>query len=157
MRLILLLLGLACIYPHPAKAETCLWEDGGYCVSTLARETLRVIREATKTESAREEIASKLILPEGEGGATSQDPLSGGVPYFNFYDSLWSSGLLQDKQTAFNEASAVGGTKIGGVNLVVLGARTLQRMVDLGWLNLDQAQAVLELSRELSREQSRRR
>ena len=98
-----------------------------------------------KTESARHEVVTKLTLPEGQ---TVPEGLSGGISYFNFYDRLWLSGLFQDKQAVFSEAAATGGTKIGGVNLVVLGARTLQRMVELGWLGLPQAQAILEQSRK---------
>jgi hypothetical protein len=130
----------------PAKVvvgeDHCAWEDGGYCVETLARETLRVVKEAVdpKTESIRQETLPKLNLPEAQ---TTPDSLSGGIPYYNFYDTLWSSGLLQDKQDAFEEAVAAGGTKIGGVNLVVLGARTLQKLVDLKFITLEQAQEIL--------------
>ncbi len=141
--LILVMLTATLLSASPARAESiCPWEDGGYCVDTLARETLKVIQGAAdpKTESVREEVVSKITLPEGQA---APDGLSGGSAYFNFYDVLWSSGLLQDKKAAYDEAAAAGGTKIGGVNLVVLGARTLQRMVELNWLSVEQAQQIL--------------
>lgn len=125
------------LYGYPAQAEPCQWEDGGYCVDTLARETLRVVKESVDPKT-------ELRLPEAQ---TAPDALSGGIPYYNFYDTLWSSGLFQDKQTTFDEAAAAGGTKIGGVNLVVLGARTLQWLVDLKFLTLEQAQQILNGAR----------
>lgn len=137
--LILVILTTTLFAANTAKAEsTCPWGDGGYCVDTLARETLKVIQG--KAESKTEAI-SKLSLPEAQA---APDALSGGIPYYNFYDTLWLSGLFQDKQATFDEAAAAGGTKIGGVNLVVLGARTLQRMVELGWLTMEQAQGILD-------------
>lgn len=129
------LFGFLCA--NPAQAESCQWEDGGYCVETLARETLRVVKESVDPKT-------QLNLPEAQ---TVPDSLSGGIPYYNFYDALWSSGLFQDKQTTFEEAAAAGGTKIGGVNLVVLGARTLQRLVDLKFITLEQAQQILNGAR----------
>ncbi len=131
-----------------ALASTCPWKDGGYCVDTLARETLKVIQGAAdpQTDAARQAIVSKLALPEGQ--AAIEGLLGGGSAYFNFYDGLWSSGLFSDKKTVFDEATAAGGTKIGGVNLVVLGARTLQRMVDLKWLTMEQAQQILNGARK---------
>ncbi len=125
---ILIILTATLFFASTAKAESsCPWGDGGYCVDTLARETLRVVKEAVdpKTESIRQEVVSKLTLPEGQAAS---DGLSRGISYFNLYDTLWSSGLFQNKQATFDEAAAAGGTKIGGINLVVLGARTLQRM-----------------------------
>ncbi len=146
--LTLVILTVTLLSASPVQAETtCPWEDGGYCVDTLARETLKVIQVATdpKTDSIRQETLLKLNLPEAQ---TAPDPLSGGILYYNFYDTLWSSGLFQDKQAAFAEATAAGGTKIGGVNLVVLGARTLQKLVELKFITLEQAQAILEQSRK---------
>ena len=145
--LILVILTATLLSASPVQADsTCPWGDGGYCVDTLARETLKVVKEAVdpKTESARQEVVSKLTLPEGQAAS---DGLSGGISYFNFYDGLWASGLLADKKATYDEAAAAGGTKIGGVNLVVLGARTLQRMVELGWLTMEQAQGILNQAR----------
>lgn len=145
--LTLVILTATLLFASTAKAESiCPWGNGGYCVDTLAHETLRVVKEAVdpKTESVRQETLSRLNLPEAQ---TAPDSLSGGIPYYNFYDTLWSSGLFQDKQTSFEEAATAGGTKIGGINLVVLGARTLQKLVDLKFLTLEQAQAILEQSR----------
>ncbi len=146
MRHLILFILLASLLSASSASAACPWEDGGYCVDTIARETLKAIQVASDpaTETARKEMAAKLTLPEVQ---TTTEGLSGGSIYFNFYDVLWSSGVLADKKVAYDEAAAAGGTKIGGVNLVVLGARTLQRMVELNWLTMPQAQAILELSR----------
>ncbi|MBI4126451.1 MAG: hypothetical protein HY465_03060 [Deltaproteobacteria bacterium] len=122
----------------PLRADDCAWEDGGYCVATLAQETLRVI------EKVPDEKVHAMAGVVREPPPSTTDHLTGGIPYYNFYDALWSSGFLPEKQAAFDEAAAAGGTKIGGVNLVVLAARTLQAMVDVQWITMEQAQAMVE-------------
>ena len=53
----------------------------------------------------------------------------------------------EDKEKVFKLARDSGGTKIGGVNLVVLSAGTLQQMVDKKILTKDEAQKILNDAR----------
>lgn len=131
--------------------EKCSWIDGGYCVDLLVKETTQVIKADTSetTKVLRAGIEEKRISETED----SLDSLPAGTTYYGYYESLWialvKAGLAEERErvAAFEEAAAAGGTKIGGVNLVVLAARTLQKLVDLKWLTLEQAQEILNRAR----------
>ncbi len=121
-------------------AQNCPVVMGGYCLKTIWNETDRAIRINT-TEPIVEETTK------------STDSLPSETDYYGYYEKLWQNlvqkGLATEEESkkAFEEASKAGGTKIGGVNLVVLAARTLQKLVDLKMLTLEQAQGILNGAR----------
>ncbi|MBX7149888.1 hypothetical protein K1X76_12525 [bacterium] len=125
-----------------AKAEECGFVDGGYCVDKVFNETMRVVNESSFKDKAS--LTSGTILTD----------LTGGTLVYTNYDALWSGMLKagavteEEKKTAFDEAGKAGGTKIAGINLVVLGARTLQKLVDLQILTLENAQKILNDAKE---------
>ncbi|MBX7149880.1 hypothetical protein K1X76_12485 [bacterium] len=134
-----------------ARAEECYFKDGGYCVSQIFNSTRQAIDES-KNEKA--EQIKQGISKNGYGPLGITLPVNEGTFIYVSYDVLWDwmvtggAVLAEDKTTAFNEASKAGGTKIAGVNLVVLGARTLQKLVDLQILTLEDAQKILNEAKE---------
>ncbi|MBX7149830.1 hypothetical protein K1X76_12235 [bacterium] len=126
----------------PVSAAECGFADGGYCVDKIFSETMRVVNESKFKD--KDSLTSGTILTD----------LTGGTLVYTNYDALWSgmvkTGAVteEEKKTAFEEAGKAGGTKIAGVNLVVLGARTLQKLVDLQILTLEDAQKILNNAKE---------
>lgn len=124
-------------------AQTCAYRDGGYCVSDIASQTARKL--GIHFENTKWEYLSAGDMAEG---------VWGGTPYLNYYEGIWNkmvqSGKAteQDRKRAFDEAKKAGGTKIGGVNLVVLSAMTLQQLVDKKVLTKDEAQSILNGARQ---------
>ena len=125
-----------------ARAEECGFADGGYCVDKIFSETMRVVSESSFKDKAP--LTSGTILTD----------LTGGTLVYTNYDALWNGMVTagavteEEKKTAFEEAGKAGGTKIAGINLVVLGARTLMKLVDLQILTLEDAQKILNDSKE---------
>lgn len=121
------------------NAQTCAYRDGGYCVSAIADQT------AIKLGMQRVSLDSAKL---GDAVRTSEGVL-GGTEYLNYYETIWDEmvkdgkATAQDRTKAFEEAEKAGGTKIGGVNLVVLSAMTLQQLVDKKILTKDEAQNIL--------------
>lgn len=117
------------LIPLTTRAENCPVVMGGYCLETLWQETKKAI--------------------EAEALEPVQESLSTETTYYGYYETFWRKlvdrGLVTDEESkqAFEEATKAGGTKIGGVNLVVLAARTLQKLVDLKILTLAEAQGIL--------------
>lgn len=126
------------LIPITAIAQNCPVSMGGYCLETLWQETNKAMQTGTAAEASILEIPSPI-----------QESVTSETTYYGYYETLWQNlvekGLATDEENkkAFEEATKAGGTKIGGVNLVVLAARTLQKLVDLQVLTLDQAQKIL--------------
>lgn len=116
--------------PKALPAAECGFRDGGYCVDAIWRET----SEKTGFSSLDETAPTVSSL-------------------YTRYEALWdrlvqtATASESEKKAAFEEAGMAGGTKIGGVNLVVLAARTLQKLADIKVLSLEEAQGILERSR----------
>ncbi len=132
MRLIALTIFISFLAsPLLLRAQECAYRDGGYCVSAIADQAAKKLKKEVTTETATE-----------------------GTAYLTYYEKLWNqmvregNATTKERESAFKEASRAGGTKIGGVNLVVLGARTLQKLVDLQLLTLEEAQGILDQSKD---------
>ncbi len=76
-----------------------------------------------------------------------------GVASLNYYESFWNllikngKATQKDRDQAFEEAGKAGGTKVGGVNIVVLAARTFQFLIDKGVMTKEEAQKTLDEAR----------
>jgi len=128
-----------------AHAQTCAYRDGGYCVSAIADQTAKKLGVPTETAVwGKSKWDEALWAPEG---------VLGGTNYLNYYENIWNQMVKNQKATeqerkqAFDEAKKAGGTKIGGYNLVVLSARTLQQLVDKKIMTKDEAQSVLNAAK----------
>ena len=128
-----------------AHAQACAYRDGGYCVSAIADQTAKKLGVPTETAVwGKSKWDETLWAPEG---------LLGGTNYLNYYQNIWNQMVKngkateQERKQAFDEARKAGGTKIGGVNLVVLSARTLQQLVDKKIMTKDEAQNILNEAR----------
>jgi len=147
MRLIKVIVAV-CLLIITAKAvhaQVCTYRDGGYCVSAIADQTAKKLGVPTETAVwGKSRWDEALWAPEG---------VLGGTNYLNYYENIWNQMVKKGKATeqerkqAFDEAKKAGGTKIGGVNLVVLSARTLQQMVDKKIITRDEAQSILNAAK----------
>lgn len=123
-----------------ARAQTCVYQDGGYCVSTLT---------ATTSGLVEEKIDANHIFTGIRQETGQEDNLVAGTDYLEFYKSIWDKMIKsklatnEDREKVFKLARDAGGTKIGGVNLVVLQAGTLQQLVDKKILTKEEAQKTL--------------
>lgn len=127
-------------------AQDCAYQDGGYCLSTITATTSGYITE-------KERIGADKIFTGIQQAPSSGNTLIDGISYLEFYKSLWDEMIKSGKATeekkeeVFKLAEESGGSKIGGVNLVVLAAGTLQHMVDKGVITRQEAQKVLNDSK----------
>ncbi len=126
-------------------ADDCAYRDGGYCVAFIAKETAKKLSIPTETAMWGQSRWNKSLW--------ATDVAMDGTNYLNYYENLWDQmvkngkATIKDRETTFEEAKKAGGTKIGGVNLVVLAAKTLQHLVDKGALTKEEAQGILNRAR----------
>lgn len=149
MRVIALIMGIALslsLLAMTSMAQTCAYQDGGYCLSTITVTTSGYITE-------KERIDADQIFTGIQQAPSSGNTLIDGISYLEFYKSLWDEMIKsgkaskEEKEKVFKLAEDSGGSKIGGVNLVVLAAGTLQHMVDKGVITQQEAQKVLNDSK----------
>jgi hypothetical protein len=126
-----------------AQAEVCAYQDGGYCLSDIASQTTR----ALEGKPAQPDMAPK-------PGKKTISGMEGGTTYLNYYENVWDA-MVEDgrategqREEAFARAKAAGGTKIGGYNLVVLAAGTLQHMVEMKIVTKEEAQEILNRAKK---------
>ena len=144
----LLLLCFLVTLPRGLKAAECDFQDGGYCVDAISKETFQAIEKSSGEAAGRIRAAGEKT-GFGKLNEMVLTPSSLYVQYETLWDGLTQAGMASEseKKTAFEEAGEAGGTKIGGVNLVVLAARTLQKLADLKLLTMEEAQGILDRSR----------
>ncbi|MBX7149572.1 hypothetical protein K1X76_10880 [bacterium] len=131
-----------------SHASECGYIDGGYCLSNM-------IAEACFLIESRTEIKDKITLAGSDTDfrqalTNFRDPNLIYMQYEIVWDLLIKNSLAteEEKKKSFDEASKVGGTKIGGANLVVLGALTFQKFVDLKLVTIEEAQKFLDEAKE---------
>lgn len=130
MRLITMMSALAMLLPVAVKADECPFRDGGYCVAVLTATTSGIIANWIPID--KKEISSSV------------------ASNLNHYESLWDDMIKakrateQEREKVFLEAKKAGGNKIGGINLVVLAAGTLQHLVDKDVVTQEEAQRILD-------------
>ena len=138
MRVVALIMGIASLslaMTSIVHAQVCAYQDGGYCLSEIASQTAKKLGVPTET----------MVWEQSNWG----EALWGGTAYLNDYENIWDrmvkegKAATQDREKAFAEAKAAGGTKIGGVNLVVLSAATLQQLIDKNLMTKNEAQTIL--------------
>lgn len=126
-------------------AQTCAYRDGGYCVSAIAEVTAKKLSVPTEMAAWGKS--------KGEGVLLAGEGVLGGTNYLDYYENIWDQMVKDKKATdeerkrAFDEAKKAGGTKIGGYNLVVLSARTLQQLVDKKIITGEEAQGILNTAK----------
>lgn len=124
---------------NAAHAKDCDFEDGGYCIPSIVEGTITQLKVGDLKAGWIEFSADEKIT---------------GVDGLEYYEKLWeqlieSGKATEEEQTAvFEKAEESGGTKIGGVNLVVLAAGTLQHLVDKKLMTREEAQAILNEAKE---------
>ena len=153
VRLLLVVLNFLSLSPG-LQATECGFQDGGYCLNPILKETLQAIEKSSSEKAAQIRAAQEKIgFGKLDGMVLMASMVENGTYLYIQYEMLWNrlieAGVVSEseRKAAFEEAADAGGTKIGGVNLVVLGARTLQKLVDLKFITLEQAQGILEQSR----------
>ena len=144
MRLAALIMGIASsliLLANISIAQTCAYQDGGYCVSAIAEVTAKKLSVPTETAAwDKAKWGEAVWADEGVLGGTND---------LNRYQNIWNEMVKngkateQEREQAFDEAKKAGGTKIGGVNLVVLSAATLQQLVDKNLMTKEEAQTIL--------------
>lgn len=139
----------------PVVAESCAYRDGGYCIDRLLGKTITAIENSSNKKVATfSKTKGKQGFGKYEGQIITKSSVGNGTFFYMYYETLWNwlvkSGILnnQNRQQVFVEASKAGGTKTGGVNLVVLGAGTLQQLVEKGFITTEQAQSILNQSKQ---------
>src|SRR3989338_6939351 len=102
-----------------SRADDCSVSMEGYCLSKIAEETVKTLSQKIEITIPQEQKGNDLIA---------------GNDYLDFYNALWdkliASGhaTVGGKEKAFETAARAGGIKIGGINLVVLAAQTLEQL-----------------------------
>ncbi|MBX7149861.1 hypothetical protein K1X76_12390 [bacterium] len=137
------------------RAEECGFADGGYCVDKILNETIRIVNESPleKVNLIKKEMAETGFGKLG-GMILTESMVTDGSFTYTRYETFWNwmvkstVATEKEKSAAFDEASKSGGTKIAGANLVVLAARTLQELVNLQILTLQDAQKILNDAKE---------
>lgn len=121
------------------NAEECAFQDGGYCVPVIANTTAGTVVKWV----AMDKRSAIMDFDKKEGQLA-------GVTILNYYESLWDElvkakvATQKEREEVFDKARKAGGTKIGGVNLVVLAAGTLQQLIDKDILTKEEAQRILD-------------
>ena len=120
---------------------------GGYDVTKLSASTLEIVKEKGIVTDKKASDLEKLITTQ------PADLLSEGTSIIDFYNKLGeifiSKGIATkaDIEKSTEAATQSGGVKIGGMNLVVLGASYLNLLIDKDLLTQDGAQQVLDHAR----------
>ena len=121
--------------PMGSQAEDCSAQMEGYCLSKIAEETVKTLSQKIEITIPQEQKGNDLIA---------------GNDYLDFYNALWdkliASGhaTVGGKEKAFETAARAGGIKIGGINLVVLAAQTLEQLSNKKIISMDKAQEILD-------------
>ena len=134
-KLILILVLIGFILPIQSKAEDCKAWMEGYCLSKIAEQTVKALPQKIEISLPQDQEENELIV---------------GNDYLSFYNNLWDKlitnnlATAKEKTKAYDMAAKSGGTKIGGVNLVILAAQTLEQLSNKKIISMRKAQEVLD-------------